>query len=231
MATQALFDIGNVILEPTPTFARLKTRTNAWIPLLILMLLSLAISFWWISTLDFSWFHEHMLAAQPNAKPEVRAAMGKFLTPKTMMWSTGAGTVLGTVAVFAVTALYYLIAGKLLGTGIGYGKWFGFSVWVSVPRLLALPLSALQIVTSGGRLAPEDLNMVSLNYLLLHLPLSNPWASLAGNIDLTSVWTIVLAVLGLKAWTGRPTATCVTVAVLPYLIIFGLWAVKIAVFG
>jgi len=231
MATQALFDIGNVILEPSPTFTRLKARTNAWLPLLVLIVLSLGIMIWWVSTLDFPWLVEHMLAAQPKATPEMRAAMTRFMTPTSMMLSSGIGAVAGTLVVFALTALYYLIAGKLLGSPIGYGKWFGFSVWTSIPRLLTIPLSALQIVTSHGRLAPEDLNMVSLNYLLLHLPASNPWAGLAGAADLTMIWSIVLAVLGLKAWTGRSTATCVTVAVLPYVIIYGLWAAKIALIG
>jgi hypothetical protein len=130
-----------------------------------------------------------------------------------------------------LTALYYLLASKVMGTGIGFGKWFGFAVWTSIPRLLALPLSALQIMTSGGRLSLEDTNMVSLNYLLLHLPASSPWFGLATNLDLTSVWSIALAVIGLKAWTGRSTGTCVTVAVLPYVLVYGIWAAKIAFFG
>ncbi len=231
MATQALFDIGNVILDPTPTFARLKAKTNAWLPLLVLIVLSTAILYWWVTTLDFAWLVDHLVAAQPKASPEARAAMQKFMTPTSMLWSGGIGAVLGTVAMFALSALYYLVAGKVIGVPIGFGKWFGFSVWTSVPRLLALPLSALQIATSHGRLAPEDINMVSLNYLLLHLPASNPWASLAANIDLTMVWSLVLTVIGLKAWTGRSTATCVTVAALPYVVIFGLWAAKIALLG
>jgi hypothetical protein len=79
--------------------------------------------------------------------------------------------------------------------------------------------------------APEDLDMVSLNYLMLHLPASNPWTSFASSVDLVSLWCIVLATIGLKTWTGRPTATCVTVALLPYLIVYGLWAAKIALLG
>jgi hypothetical protein len=231
MATQALFDIGNVFLEPSSTFARLKAKPSPWIPLLVLILLSLAISYWWIATLDFGWLREHMLATQPAAKPEARAAIERFLTPKTMMWTSGIGAVLGTLVMVTVTSLYYLAAGKVLGTGIGFGKWFGFVAWVSVPRLLLSPLSALQIMTSGGHVAPEDLDMVSLNYLLLHLPASSPWASFASSVDLVSVWCIVLATIGLKTWTGRSTATCVTVALLPYLIVYGLWAAKIALLG
>jgi hypothetical protein len=231
MATQALFDIGNVILEPTPTFARLKTRSGAWLPLLILIVLSLAIMYWWVTTVDFGWLREHILSAQGAAKPEQRAAMERFLTPTSMLWSSSIGAVVGTLLALAVSALYYLVAGKVMGVPIGYGKWFGFSVWTSVPRLLSIPLSALQIMTSHGRLALEDLNMVSLNYLVFHLPMSHPWASLAGSMDLTMLWSIALAVLGLKAWTGRSTSTCVTVAVLPYVIIYGLWAAKIAILG
>jgi hypothetical protein len=231
MATQPLFDIGNVILAPMPTFARLKDRPRPFIPLLVLVLLTLGVTFWYVSTLDFPWFREHMLAAQGNVKPEQRAALEHFLTPKTMMWSSGAGAVLGTPVVCALAALYYLWAGKMMGTGIGYGKWFGFAVWTSIPRLLALPLSALQIMTSAGRLAPEDMNMVSLNYLLLHLPMSSPWFGFATNLDLTSLWAIALAVIGLKSWTGRSTGTCVTVAVLPYAVVYGIWAAKIAFLG
>jgi hypothetical protein len=231
MATQPLFDIGNVILAPSPTFARLKDKPRPFIPLLVLILLTLAVSCWYVSSLDFAWFREHMLAAQGPMKPEARAAMAQFLTPKTMMWSSGAGAVLGTPLICAVVALYYLLAGKVMGTGIGYGKWFGFAVWTSIPRLLTVPLSVLQILTSGGRLAPEDMNMVSLNYLLLHVPMSSPWFGFATNLDLTSVWSIALAVLGLKAWTGRSTAACVTVAVLPYAVVYGIWAAKIAFLG
>jgi hypothetical protein len=231
MATQAFFDIGNVILAPSPTFARLKDKPRPWVPLLLLVVLTLGVSYWYISTLDFSWFREHMLAARGSIKPEERAALEHFLTPKTMMWSSGAGAVLGAPVLCALAALYYLLAAKVMGTGIGYGKWFGFAVWTSIPRLLALPLSALQIVTSGGRLAPEDMNMVSLNYLLLHVPMSNPWFGFATNLDLTSLWAIALAAIGLKAWTGRSAAACVTVAVLPYALIYGIWAAKIAFIG
>jgi hypothetical protein len=231
MATQAFFDIGNVILSPSPTFARLKDKPRAWVPLLVLLLLTLAVTWWYVSTLDFAWFREQMLTTRGPVKPEQRAAMEHFFTPTAMMWSSGLGIVLGTPVLYLLTALYYLLAGKVMGTGIGFGKWFGFAVWTSIPRLLALPLSALQIMTSGGRLSLEDANMVSLNYLLLHLHASSPWFGFATNLDLTSLWSIALAVIGLKAWTGRSTGTCVTVAVLPYALVYGIWAAKIAFVG
>jgi len=228
MATQALFDIGNVFLEPSSTFARLKAKTHAWLPLLILIVLSVGLMYWWVSTVDFPWLVDRMASSQ--SKPEVQAAM-RQMTQKSMMVTTVIGAILGSLIVYALTAVYYLIAGKVLGSDIGYGKWFGFSVWTSVPRLLAMPLSVFQIMSSGGHLVAEDLNMVSLNYLVLHLPASHPWAGFANGVDLTSLWCIFLAVIGLKAWTGRSTGTCVTIALLPYVIIYGLWAAKIAFLG
>jgi hypothetical protein len=231
MAFQAIYDIGNVILDPTPTFVRLKEKTSAWLPLLALILLTLGVTYWWISTADFAWLREHLMAAQPNAKPEARAAMEKVITPTMMLWTSAAGVVFVTPALFALTAWYYLMAAKVMGNPIGYGKWFSFVAWVSVPRLLVIPLMAFQIATSHGRLAPEDMNMVSLNYLVFHLPATSAWASLAGNLDLATFWSAALAALGLKAWTGRTIGTCAFVAVLPYLIVYGLWAAKIVVFG
>ena len=162
---------------------------------------------------------------------EERAALDHFFTRDRMLWTMGIGTLVGTPVLYALMAVYYLLAGKVMGAGIGYGKWFGFAAWTSIPRLLALPLMALQIATSGGRLTLEDSNMVSLNYLLLHLPLSHPWASFAGSLDLTSLWTMALATIGLKAWTGRSTGACALVAVLPYVLIYGIWAAKIAFLG
>jgi hypothetical protein len=231
MATQSLADIGRVIIEPSPTFARLRDKASPWIPLIALIVLSFAMTYWWISTVDFDWLREHMAAARPELKPEQREAMGKFITPTSMLVGGAGGAVIGTLVLFALSALYYLIAGKAIGAPYSYGKWFAFSAWVSVPRLLVLPLMAVQIVSSHGHLAPEDLNMVSLNYLLLHLPQSHPWASLASNIDLASIRSIALAAFGLRAWTGRSMSTCAIVAILPYAVIYGLWAAKIAVLG
>jgi hypothetical protein len=231
MVAQALPDLGRVIIEPAPTFARLKEKPNGWLPLLVSLLLSVAIMYWWTSTLDYGWFREHMIAMRPDLKPEAQAAMAKFLSPTSMLVSTVGGAVIGTLVMIALTAVYFLIAARMIGSQIGYGKWFAFVAWSSVPRLLVVPLMALQIATSHGQLAPEDLNMVSLNFLMFHLPPTNHWSSILTSVDLAAFWTIALATIGMKAWTGRSTGTCLTIAALPYVVIYGLWAAKIAFIG
>lgn len=230
MASTGFLDLGKVMLEPSPTFMRLKDKPRPWLPLITLIVLTLAVTYWWISTADFAWLREQMAAAQPDIKPEQREMMEKVFTPNTMLWTQVVAVSLGTLLVTAVVAVYYLIAGKAMGSQIGYGKWFGFVAWTSVPRLLVIPLMALQVATSEGRLAFEDMNMVSLNYLLFQLPMSHPWAGLANSIDLTVPWSLALATIGLKAWTGRSMGTCVFVAALPYVLVYGIWAAGLMIF-
>jgi hypothetical protein len=195
------------------------------------MIGSAAMMYWYFQTVDFPWMVEQAIAAKPGISDGEREAMQKVMSPTMMSWSAIGGVLIGTPIAYALYALYYLLAGKFMGSDISYGKWFALTAWTSLPRLLVLPLMALQIMTSGGRVAMEDLSMVSLNFLLLQLPVGHPWAGFFGTIDLPLLWSAVLTVIGLRVWTGRSLATCITVSVLPLLVIFGLWAGKIVMFG
>lgn len=232
MASNALTILGEMFYEPSSAFAQLKDRSRPWLPLLLLTFLSAAVMYWFCVTVDFTWFIDHMIAANPDMqKPEAQAAMRRMMTPSTFMMTTVGASLIMTPLITAVIAIYYLIAAKVMGSGIGYGRWFGFVAWISVPRLLTLPLMALQIATAHGKIAVEELNMVSLNYLVFHLPASNHWFGLVNQLDLASIWTMVVSVIGLRVWTGRSSGTCVTVALLPWVLIYGIWAAKIAIIG
>jgi hypothetical protein len=154
-----------------------------------------------------------------------------MMTPALMTWSTVGFTVVITPLLFALFAFYYLMAGKFLGSEIGYGRWYAYCVWTAVPRLLVLPLMALQIVKSDGKVALEDLSMVSLNMLFFQLPHGHPWGAFANGFDLTVVWSVVLAVIGLRAWTGRSAGVCCGVALAPLVVVYGAWAAKIVAFS
>lgn len=214
--------------EPSKAFANLRQNSRAWLPLL-LIIVSTALMFWWYyATVDHNWLVDNTLAANPDMNDAQREATRKMMSSDTMSWFAIGGVVVATPVIYALYALYYLLAGKFMGSDIGYGKWFALTAWTSLPRLLVLPLMAMQIMTSGGQVAMEDLSMTSLNFLLFQLPSSHPWAGLANNIDLTMVWSVALAVIGLRVWTGRSIATCVTVSLLPLVLIYGGWAAKIA---
>lgn len=228
MATSKLSTLFQVFYEPKAAFTALKEKPAAWLPLALMMLGSLSVFYWYFSTVDFAWLLDHTLSSQADLKPEAREAMAKFMTRDTMMYSTLGGVLIGTPLIFAVFALYYFIASKVLGSNLGYGKWFHFTVWISVPTLLGLPLMAVQVATGHGQISMEDLNMLSLNYLTVHAPIGTPWASFLNNLSLPALWTMFVSFVGLRVWTERSTNACAFAAILPYAFFYGGWALKIA---
>lgn len=229
MANNQAANLFQLFYEPKAAFTALKEKPASWLVLAITILGSLAIFYWYFSTVDFAWMLDHMLSAQPDIKPEAREAMAKFMTRDTMMYSTLAGAAIVTPIIFALFALYYFIASKVLGSTISYGKWFHFAVWVSAPALLGLPLMALQVATGNGQIGMEDLNMLSMNYLFAHVPVTSPWANLLNNISLPYFWTAFLSFVGLRVWTERSKLACAIAAALPYVFLYGGWALKTAV--
>lgn len=217
--------------EPGAAFRALRERSHGWLPLLLLAGLSAAVMVWYAATADPQWLDASLTARHPEMNAQQLAATGKMMHGGVAMAVFAVTGVLGTVAMFALSALYLLLAGRFIGAEIGFGKWFAFSAWTRVPGLLVVLLMALQVATGHGQVALEDLNMVSLNFLFLHLAAPHPWFGFANALDLSAVWSTALTIIGLRAWTDRPLATCVSVAVLPMLVIFGLWAAKIIAFS
>ncbi len=223
--------MGQLFYEPKAAFETLKDNPRGWIPLLTIIVLSAAMMYWYFATVDFNWMVQNMLSANPKLDDAARATMEKAMSRNTMMWMTLAGVVIGTPVALALSALYMLIASKFIGSDISFGKWMSFSAWTSMIKLIGLPLMAVQILTSHGQLAMEQLNMLSLNFLLFHLPTAHKWAGFVTSLDVTMIWSAIVTVIGLRVWTGRSTGTCVTIALIPLAVIYGLWACKLVFFG
>lgn len=231
MQISSLTVLTQMFYEPYRAFEALKNNGRAWLPLLLLILLTTAVMFWYMHTVDFAWLIHRMANADPSMDSAERAEMLKVISPTFLTASTLGSAIIGIPVEYALYALYYLIVSKLMGSHIQYSKWFVFAAWISVPGLLALPLMALQISTGNGQIALEDLNIMSFNFLIFHLPPGNAWASPASSVSLTTIWTAVLAVIGLRSWTHASLAQCTFAALLPLAAVYGIWAVKIMVFN
>ena len=137
-----------------------------------------------------------------------------------------------TPLVLAILAVYFLVAGKVLGQGRPYRQWFGFVAWGTAPALLLVPVMALQIVLSGnGQVAPDGLNPLSLNALAIGLDASSPWHGWASSLNLTTLWTVGLLAFGLRLWTQRGWPHAIATSLLPFAAVYGAWALKIVVAG
>jgi hypothetical protein len=212
-----------IFVEPTRAMRSVLVRPMAWLPLALVILFSIALFAWYYQIVDFPWLQEKMTAtiSDPAARAQAQGVLSKNL----MMISSVGGIVVVVPLIYAIYALYYFVVAKIKNLQIGYGKWFAFVCWTSMPALLTLPLGAIQIMMAqAGHLDINQLNPVSLNSLFFHLESGRHWASLLDSISLITVWTVVLSVIGFQAWSKMSRAASVLVVLLPTVVIYGAWA-------
>lgn len=208
--------------EPGRAFAAVQQRSMAWLPLLLIMLGSTALFFWYFQIVDFAWLQDRMVAGIPEAQGS--EAAHKLMSKDAMQISMLGGTLVGIPLFYSLVAMYFLIVAKIKNLDLGFTKWFSFVSWASLPALLSLPLGAMQILlASNGQLELDQLNPVSLNQLFFHIETGKPWASLLESIDITSVWSAVLMVVGFQVWSKASRSTAILVVAIPYAVIYGVW--------
>lgn len=224
-STSALRTLVMMFSEPGRAFADLERRCSAWLPLLLIVVCTSVLWLWYYQAVDFSWLLDKMTATV--ADPGAREKAKQFMSKNALMYGSLGGTVVAIPVMFALTALYFLIVAKIMKLEIGFGKWFGFVAWASVPALLSLPLGAMQILLAhNGQLAPGQINPVSLNSLLFHIEMGQRWASLLDSLSLIHFWSWALMVFGFQYWSKSSRATSIFVVLLPYILIYGIWFAK-----
>ncbi|MCB1560560.1 MAG: YIP1 family protein [Xanthomonadales bacterium] len=215
-----------VFVEPAKAMQAVRERSMAWFPLLLLVGGTAIVWVWYYQIVDIAWLQDQMLSAGgQKLSPEQIAASKSFMTRGFLIGSTIVSVAIMLPLIMLISAVYYLLAAKVVGSDIGFGKWFAFAVWTSVPALLLVPAGIIKILTSSnGQLTQQAVNPLSLNELLFHLPVSSPWAGLANAIHIPSIWAAVVAIIGYKLWTGKSTVTSAIVVLLPLVVIYGGWA-------
>jgi hypothetical protein len=208
--------------EPTRAFGMLAQRPSAWCPLLLLIVANCGLLYWYFSYVDIAWLMEKMVATIPNAAQREAAMKAMSSSLKTI---SVVGPVLSVPLVAALTALYFVIVGKVKNIDFGFGKGFALSLWASVPSLLMVILGSMQIALNpGGQLELSQLNPVSLNQLLFQVEMGHPWASWLDSLSVVTIWNIVLLMIGFEVWAKVSRATAAKVALIPYVVVYGVWA-------
>lgn len=222
-----------IFVEPAKAMQAVREKSMIWLPLLLMIVGTALVWAWYYQTVDIAWLQDQMLSASgQQLSPEQIAASKSFMTRGFLMGSTIVSVAIMLPLIMLISAVYYLLSAKVVGSDIGFGKWFAFALWTSVPALLLVPAGIIKILmTSNGQLTQQAMNPLSLNELLLHLPLSSPWSGLANAIHIPSIWAAVVAIIGYKLWTAKSTLTSSIVVLLPLVVIYGGWAAFVMAFG
>ena len=216
-----------VLLEPNKAFTLIKERhySTLFLPLLINLIGSSLLFFWYYHTVDLSWLQHGLL---PAATETQRAAMSKVMTPTVMSLSSIVSIWLVIPIIYAIMAGYFLLVSKVKGVTIGFGHWFAYAVWSAVPGLLLLPIGVIMILlTPSGQLSPAQLDPASLNQLFFHLPSTAGWGKLLDAVPLPAIWSFALMVIGFRNWTSSSGVASVLLPLAPYIVFYGGWALVI----
>lgn len=213
---------------PSSAFEELRARPRFWFPLLILVASTVGLAWWYYSIVDVEWFKDMMFSNNPaiQALPEAdRAARLSMVTRGTMLWSSVIGGALALPIAFLISSLYLLLAAKVARLPQGFKHWYAFSCWSSLPMLLGTVVAAIFLLMSdNGQINPSMLQPLSLNELVLHRPMGSPGHGLFESLNLSSLWSWILMIIGVRVWSQRSWTFSSLFILLPAVVVYGVWA-------
>jgi hypothetical protein len=221
----------DIVAAPGKALDAVKPNTRwLWWPLLITILLAAGLFVYYYSWVDFPWMVEETIRQRP---PEVRAeeadGIRQFMTPGRITLTTCIIIVVMTMVIYTVQATYLHLANKLTtGADIGWGQWFSFSTWTGFVSVFGtLAAFAIIIMADSNQLSQTELQPLTLNSLLIYAQPGEPWFTWGSSFSLINFWMLFLMSIGYARWTGASIVKSTIIAVLPWALIFGIWAIMI----
>jgi hypothetical protein len=218
----------DIVAAPGKALGEIKLHTSwLWWPLLISMLLASGLMIYYFSWVDFPWLIEETIRQIPaEDRAEAADVIRNFMSVGTSTWTTVVAIVAMSLIIYTIQATYLHLANKLTaGAEIGFGKWFSFSVWTAFVGVFgALAAFVVILMADSNQLAAEKLQVLSLNSLLIHASAGDPLFTWASTLTLINFWTLFLMSIGYARWTGAEIVKSTIIVVLPWVLIFGVWA-------
>jgi Yip1 domain len=220
-----------LLFEPRKAFAEIDAKPRWGFPLLVVIVTTVVAALWYQSVVDLEWLTDRTIRASRFSANLTEAQIEEAVkrsssNPALGMVTTAIGTPIAVVVMGLLSALYLLLAGKITGVRRSFRQWFAFAWWVSLPAtLLALLAAAFVLLTATStQIDQGDMKPLSLNALFIHKTFDQSGYTLLSNIDLIQMFSLYLSVVGVRAWSGRSWLFSSIFALLPYALIYGIWA-------
>ncbi|MDN5865409.1 MAG: YIP1 family protein [Gammaproteobacteria bacterium] len=220
----AFAQLGNLFVAPSQALDyALEHAKMWWLPFAIVLGLQLILGIWIAVTINIDVLHAMMAQAMAQTNPEQAQQTMEVLSQHGrgffMLMSIVGVIVLGIGEV--IFALYLFLADKLFSAANrGFGKWFSFTAWTWLPLAIAIIISGIVwALSSHATGMPTD--PTSLNALLFHLE-SGDFGFSAARFSILQFWIIGLVAFGLKRWCGHSWGKATVIALVPYIVYYGL---------
>jgi hypothetical protein len=217
-----------LVLDPKGAMREIEARPRFLFPLLIMMLVTVGITFWFFHVVDFDWFIDATIRSNPRSKnltEEQMAAASKVITKGVITWTSLIAVPFLLVIIRLLEALWYLLAGKVTKVQRSYKQWFALANWTTLPGVLAvLPAIPLLMTAKSVQMdAATAISPLSLNALFFHRAMGDSGYQLFTNLNVIQLFTLFLVVLGIKMWSGRSWLFALVYTLLPVAVIGGIW--------
>ena len=217
----------DIFVDPAKVWAEQKERPTFLLPALIVMLATALPAMLYFFHVDPEWFADFQLqalAAQDMSAAEIEQAKAFMPGARASAWITGGSMAIFLSIVFAIMAVYYLLAGKIAGHAVDFRRGLSLATWATMPMLLGALVVLFGIYSSSPQTSYESLQMLNVDPLLVQLPREHAWSTLAKSFSLLNLWVWFLAALGWKTWFRTGWGQAIFVAVLPSVVIYGAMA-------
>ena len=226
-----LHALRDIIIAPGAALEAARAHPSwLWAPLLISIALACGLWVHYYTWVDFDWLIDETLRQLPAAESALSSgALRNVMSPQTSMSTTVTAIAFMTFFIYLSEALYFHLANKVIrGPEIRFGQWFAFSAWISfVGVFTSLAGFATILTADSNQLAPESLQVLSLNNLLIQAEHGSPWYQWASSLSPVNFWMLIIAGIGFADWTGAGAARSAMIVVLPWALIYGVWAALI----
>lgn len=221
--TTAAGVLSNIFTAPQAAFAAIKERPSPWVPLLLIILAICAVQFTYIQAVDLPWLIDSQLANSDLPAAERERAVEAALQLPQWMYGLFAAvpSAIFILVVYAAIALYYTGVSFASNDGVKYQQWLALIAWTSLPSVLGQIASLVNLAVVDARFLPaQQLNPLSFSSLLAIDPAGASVAeSILLSLDVTTVWSTVLQILGYQAFTKSSIVKAVIVVLAPLTLI------------
>jgi hypothetical protein len=219
----------DIFLEPRKALEGARGRIAwLWAPLLLVIVVACLFQVWYAYRVDVSWFADQTLApgADKMTADQLRDAHARFSANGIAIYGTIFGCA-GVAGWYLLQTLYFFFAAKLGGyKEQGFGNWFNFIAWTSLPALLGYLASGLyMLTTSSNQISPVDIDITSLNTLVFHVAYAHKGQFIASSLRLTTLWSWALMIIGFSAWTGKNKTSAALVVLAPYALLYAVFVI------
>jgi Yip1 domain len=221
----------SLLFEPRKAFAEIDAKPRFWFPLLVLIVTTVVIVVWYRSIVDIEWVTDRTIRASAFAsrltEAQIEEAVKRSVASRTLGTVLAViGTPIAVVIIGLITTLYLMLAGKITRVRRSFRHWFSFTWWAALPgAVLTFVASALVLLTATtAQIDQADLKPLSLNALILQKAAGEAGYTLFSSIDLIQLLAMYLSVVGVRTWSGRSWLFSSIFALLPYALIYGIWA-------